>query len=633
MPRSRLACALLWILLAPWSAHAEIIHVTTTGLPTGAGTAADPVDITTGFSRLDPGDDMRIAHGSYAWTTGPLPVPSSVRIEGGFGVVAGVWRKDLSAPTNITVNPPVASVTIGPATIGYHAGIDMVGRSNVTIADLTLSVKPTGATGTFNSRGITVYTARLEGCTNVAFSRVHAVRGNASGGLGGSAGVAGANGSSGLSGLFGSPDGENNCGLGGRGGAGGGSITSTNPPSGCAVSASSGLGFSGLSGISLRIGGAGGSGGSGGADSYFLGGFGGSGGSGGGGASSGGGGSRGTIAECLGNAGGAGANGNQGAAGTSFTPGVRPPIGAANRQAYFVPGGQSTSGGDGAGGSGGGGGGGGGGQQGFFCDDGAGSGGGGGGGGGQGGSGGTGGWGGGSSYGFYLVSNGANVTFTCCSFGPATQGTGGSGAIGGGGGSGGARGLGGSGNSEIGAGGNAGIGGAGGAGGRGQDGANGESIDILLQSGTPPVLVGDTDVDSDGRLDVCDNCAGIANPNQEDDDLDGLGNVCEGVVAVGDDGSSPLEFALHAIHPNPTRAGATIRYDVPGSGGSVALRIYDAQGRCVRVLAEGWTSPGRRSLSWDTRDARGAPVAAGLYFVRLSVADFTATRKLLVLRR
>ncbi|HET9326603.1 MAG TPA: FlgD immunoglobulin-like domain containing protein, partial [Candidatus Eisenbacteria bacterium] len=149
--------------------------------------------------------------------------------------------------------------------------------------------------------------------------------------------------------------------------------------------------------------------------------------------------------------------------------------------------------------------------------------------------------------------------------------------------------------------------------------------------GTAAVVVSSGDVDGDGREDVCDNCIGIANANQEDDDLDGLGNVCEGVLAVGDD-SSPLEFALHAIRPNPTRAGATIRYDLP-RGGNVALRVYDAQGRCVRVLTEGWTAPGRRSLSWDARDARGAPVSAGLYFVRLSIAELSATQKLLILRQ
>ena len=221
---------------------------------------------------------------------------------------------------------------------------------------------------------------------------------------------------------------------------------------------------------------------------------------------------------------------------------------------------------------------------------------------------------------------------TCCSFITGNAGGGGTGANGGGGGLGGARGFGGAGNIEIGAGGNGGNGAAGGSGGRGQDGSNGESVDILQQSGAPATVVGGSDVDGDGYPDVCDNCPGIANVHQEDDDINGVGNVCEGVVAV-DDGPAPLSFALHAIHPNPTRAGATIRFDVPRGGGSVALRVYDAQGRCVRVLAEGRLEPGRRTLMWDGRDTRGARASSGIYFVRLSAGSFTGTRKLLVLER
>ena len=36
-----------------------------------------------------------------------------------------------------------------------------------------------------------------------------------------------------------------------------------------------------------------------------------------------------------------------------------------------------------------------------------------------------------------------------------------------------------------------------------------------------------TDSDNDGIEDSIDNCAFISNPNQEDDDNDGLGNVCD----------------------------------------------------------------------------------------------------------
>ncbi|MBW2273848.1 MAG: hypothetical protein JRG96_11285, partial [Deltaproteobacteria bacterium] len=36
-----------------------------------------------------------------------------------------------------------------------------------------------------------------------------------------------------------------------------------------------------------------------------------------------------------------------------------------------------------------------------------------------------------------------------------------------------------------------------------------------------------TDTDSDGVCDPVDNCVTIANPGQRDDDLDGMGNICD----------------------------------------------------------------------------------------------------------
>src|SRR5262245_2062998 len=355
MPRSRLACfALLCILAVPASIHAEIIHVTPTGLSTGAGTPADPVDLVTGFSRLDPGDAMRIAGGSYGWSTGPLPVPGSVTIEGGF-VPGATWKKDLTIPTTITVTPPLQTVVVGPATVGYYAGLNLVSKTDVTITDLVLSVVPGGASGTFGSRGLTVYSVRMQSCENVSFNRVQFNRGAASGGLNGQPGVTGGTGSNAVSGGAGNIDNENACGLGGAGGAGGGAGSSTPSPSVCALNSTAGLGNNGAAGSVLRMGGSGGSGGSGGAASYFLGGFGGVGGAGGSGVSGGSSGGRGTISDCLGSAGGAAFNGNPGANGNSFTAGNRPGLGPANRDVYFVPGGQAASGGDGAGGSGGGG--------------------------------------------------------------------------------------------------------------------------------------------------------------------------------------------------------------------------------------------------------------------------------------
>src|SRR6185503_14370691 len=143
-------------------------------------------------------------------------------IEGGFKVVGGVWSKDLSSATTITFDGPMLTTTVGPATVGFYIGLNLISRINVTFTDLTLSVKPGGASGTFNNRGISIYTARLQNCQNIAFNRVTFVRSNASGGANGTLGATGSNGSDAVSGLVGSADNATACGKGGAGGAGGG---------------------------------------------------------------------------------------------------------------------------------------------------------------------------------------------------------------------------------------------------------------------------------------------------------------------------------------------------------------------------------------------------------------------------
>jgi hypothetical protein len=93
-----------------------------------------------------------------------------------------------------------------------------------------------------------------------------------------------------------------------------------------------------------------------------------------------------------------------------------------------------------------------------------------------------------------------------------------------------------------------------------------------------------------------------------------------------------LEMALPA--PNPARSGTRLWYGVPAdrAGGVLELAIYDLSGRRVCTLQSGRAEPGRHSVSWDLRDASGAPAHAGVYFARLSLGSEARTRKLVVVR-
>jgi uncharacterized repeat protein (TIGR01451 family) len=89
---------------------------------------------------------------------------------------------------------------------------------------------------------------------------------------------------------------------------------------------------------------------------------------------------------------------------------------------------------------------------------------------------------------------------------------------------------------------------------------------------------------------------------------------------------APTVYSLSTGRPNPFRDRVTIRFDLPAPG-EASLVVFDVTGRRVRTIVSGRLDAGRYAPVWDGRDDAGSRVAAGVYFVRLQAADFTATRK------
>ncbi len=76
-----------------------------------------------------------------------------------------------------------------------------------------------------------------------------------------------------------------------------------------------------------------------------------------------------------------------------------------------------------------------------------------------------------------------------------------------------------------------------------------------------------------------------------------------------------LGFSLGAAYPNPfnPRTIIPIRMD---ERGAIRLEVLAPDGRRVKLLHEGQLDAGSHEFVWDGKDARGRPVASGVYLAR-----------------
>jgi hypothetical protein len=109
----------------------------------------------------------------------------------------------------------------------------------------------------------------------------------------------------------------------------------------------------------------------------------------------------------------------------------------------------------------------------------------------------------------------------------------------------------------------------------------------------------------------------------------------EGQVGIQEASQWPngqgLVTRLYAPEPNPSRAAASIRYSLAAPA-HASVSIHDLAGRQVRVLVNSQQKPGRYSVRWDGRDARGRSLANGIYFARFVAGDYSAAEKLVLQR-
>ena len=94
---------------------------------------------------------------------------------------------------------------------------------------------------------------------------------------------------------------------------------------------------------------------------------------------------------------------------------------------------------------------------------------------------------------------------------------------------------------------------------------------------------------------------------------DALGNNQQGTL--------PIDFALHPIYPNPFNPSTTIRFDIPDVS-LVVLNVYDVKGALVETLLQDHMKPGKHHYNWEPQ---GLP--SGVYFMKLTTANQSFTQK------
>ncbi|MCA9285837.1 MAG: T9SS type A sorting domain-containing protein [Phycisphaerales bacterium] len=94
---------------------------------------------------------------------------------------------------------------------------------------------------------------------------------------------------------------------------------------------------------------------------------------------------------------------------------------------------------------------------------------------------------------------------------------------------------------------------------------------------------------------------------------------------------SAFRNGLLPNEPNPFRSGTDIVFRAAAPA-PVRIEIYDVTGRNVRSLLQQVPAPGEHRLRWDGRDHAHRVVGNGVYFYRLSIGDWSETRKMLRVR-
>jgi len=88
----------------------------------------------------------------------------------------------------------------------------------------------------------------------------------------------------------------------------------------------------------------------------------------------------------------------------------------------------------------------------------------------------------------------------------------------------------------------------------------------------------------------------------------------------------PTEYGFYQNYPNPFNPSTVIKYDLPKEG-FVTMKIYNILGKEIKTLVNDFKRAGSYNVTFDAGN-----LPSGIYFCRIKSNDFSAVRKLLLIK-
>jgi len=64
----------------------------------------------------------------------------------------------------------------------------------------------------------------------------------------------------------------------------------------------------------------------------------------------------------------------------------------------------------------------------------------------------------------------------------------------------------------------------------------------------------------------------------------------------------------------------------------VTVAVYNVRGQRIKLFSPGQQSAGEYSVTWNATDESGREVASGMYFYKVTAGEFSASRKMVLLK-